>query len=296
MSPTQVRARVVANAPAGAYRHLTLAAPAVAAQATPGQFVACAVGGAESALLLRRAFSLHRADPAAGTVELVVAADGLGSAWVSARRPGDTLDLVGPLGHGFVLPDAAPACVVVGGGYGSAPLGWLSELLAGQGCRVDAVVGAADAGRLFGHRELTRTCASVQVTTDDGSLGHRGRVTDVLATLMREHATALALACGPMAMLRAVATVAAAAGAASQLAVEESMACGTGVCMTCVLPVVGSDAVTRMTRSCTDGPVFPGSALRWDAIGAGGPDGTTGSAVPPDCLGAPTATAREVAR
>jgi dihydroorotate dehydrogenase electron transfer subunit len=94
-------------------------------------------------------------------------------------------------------------------------------------------------------------------------------------------------ACGPMAMLRAVADLAATRGIPSQVAVEESMACGIGVCMTCVLPVAGDDGVTRMVRSCVEGPVFRGNALRWDAIRAGGPDSATGSAVPDDCLGAP---------
>ena len=82
-----------------------------------------------------------------------------------------------------------------------------------------------------------------------------------------------------MAMLRAVTEVAAARGVAAQCAVEESMACGIGVCMTCVLPVVGDDGVTRMVRSCVEGPVFPGDRVRWDDVGT----------VPADAVGAPGA-------
>lgn len=282
-----VQAEVVSNRAAGAYRHLTLHAPAVAAAARPGQFVAVSVGGADSGLLLRRAFSLHRADPGAGTVEVVVAAHGPGTTWIAGRTAREQLDVIGPLGRPFTLPAETVGVVVVGGGYGSAPLGWLAEALTARGCRVDAVVGAADVSRLFGHLDLRQHCASVHVTTDDGSLGTRGRVTDVLPQVMTENRAEVAYACGPMAMLRAVAEVASAAGAVSQLAVEESMACGIGVCMTCVLPVVRADGVTTMARSCVEGPVFRGDSLRWDAIGAGGPDGTTGSAVPADCLGAP---------
>ena len=120
------------------------------------------------------------------------------------------------------------------------------------------------------------------VTTDDGSAGTRGRVTAVLPELLTPGTWVYA--CGPMAMLRAVTEVSAAHGARAWCAVEESMACGVGVCMTCVLPVRWDDGVTRMTRTCVEGPTLDGAALRWDAIGAG-PGG--GSAVPADCLGAP---------
>ena len=141
------------------------------------------------------------------------------------------------------------------------------------------VLGAATEDRLFGVLEAKRSSASVTVTTDDGSTGIRGRVTDPLPEIIRTAGADVVYACGPMAMLAAVAGVAAQSGAHSQCAVEESMACGIGVCMTCVLPVRGRDGVTRMVRSCTDGPVFRGTEVRW------ADDGT----VPPDTLGAPVA-------
>lgn len=278
-----VRATVVVNEPAGAYRHLVLDAPDVARDARPGHFVACAVGGPESALLLRRAFSLHRADPGRGTVEVVVAAHGPGTTVLAATPVGASIDVVGPLGRPFPLPDAPTDAVLLGGGYGSAPLGWMSEVLRENGSRAHLVAGAADAARLFGHDAAAHQADSVTVTTVDGSAGTRGLVTDVLPALVGEHGATVAYACGPMGMLRAVHEVAAGLGVTTWLAVEESMACGVGVCMTCVLPVVGADGTTRMTRSCVDGPVFDGSALRWDAIRPGG------SRVPDDCLGAPVA-------
>lgn len=282
-SPVQVRADVIANEPAGTYRRLVLHAPQIAERAEPGHFVACAVGGEGSALLLRRAFSLHRADPGDGTVQVVVAAHGPGTRWFAERRVGDVVDVVGPVGRPFPLPQESVATALLGGGYGSAPLGWLAQALHAKGCRTDLVVGAGDAARLFGHDDPHPLVDSVTVTTDDGSAGTRGRVTDVLPALMATHGTEIAYACGPMAMLRAVHEVCARHGAQSYLAVEEAMACGIGVCMTCVLPVVGSDGTTRMTRSCVEGPVFSGDALRWDAIGP------TGSRVPDDAHGAPPA-------
>jgi len=171
--------------------------------------------------------------------------------------------------------------VLVGGGYGSAPMGWWARELKALGHRVSAVFGAADADRLFGVDDARGLAEPLLVTTDDGSAGARGRVTDVLPDLLAEPGTHV-YACGPMAMLRAVTAVARAHGARAWCTVEESMACGVGVCMTCVLPVTWDDGVTRMTRTCVEGPTFDGAAVRWDAARTGG-----GSLVPADCLGAP---------
>ena len=145
------------------------------------------------------------------------------------------------------------------------------------------VLGAASEDRLFGLGEARRVANDVTVTTDDGSAGVRGWVSDVLPEVIRRSGAGVVYACGPMAMLHSVAEIAAAQGAVAQVAVEESMACGVGVCMTCVLPVIGADGVTRMVRSCLEGPVFRGDRVRWDALGNG--YGT----VPDDALGAPVA-------
>ena len=151
------------------------------------------------------------------------------------------------------------ACVLVGGGYGSAPLFWLAEQLTAKGCHVEMVLGAASEDRLFGVAEARRAAHGVTVTTDDGSLGTKGWVSDVLPEVIRLTDAGVVYACGPMAMLRSVTEVATAEGAVAQVAVEEAMACGIGVCMTCVLPVTGTDGRTRMVRSCVEGPVFRGS-------------------------------------
>lgn len=288
--PVQVRAAtVLANEPAGAYRRLALAAPVIAGRALPGQFLALAVGEEPTANLLRRAFSIHAVDPAAGRVEIVVAAHGVGSTWVTRRRPGDTVDVIGPLGRPFPAAAAAGPCIVVGGGYGSAPLAWLAGELHAAGHEVHAVLGAADAARLFGVEGCGEVAASVSVTTDDGSAGRCGWVSDVLPDVLARSGARTVYACGPMAMLRAVTALAAEHGAVAWCTVEEAMACGIGVCMTCVLPVRGADGVTRMVRSCVEGPSFDGADVRWDSVCSG--PGGRGSAVPEDCLGAPTPAA-----
>ncbi len=278
--PVQVTAEVVGLRRAGAYHHMTLLAPGIPEGTRPGHFVALGVGGEGSGMLLRRAFSIHRVSadgPARGTVEIVFAAHGKGTRWLAERRRGDKLDVIGPLGRPFTLPAEPVACVLVAGGYGAAPLFMLSEQLRARGCRVDMVLGAASEDKLYGVLEARRTSSSVTVTTDDGSFGLRGRVTDPLPEIIRAAGADVVYACGPMPMLAAVAAVAAEAGAHSQCAVEEAMACGVGICMTCVLPVRGPDGVTRMVRSCTDGPVFRGADVRWADVGT----------VPPDTLGAP---------
>jgi dihydroorotate dehydrogenase electron transfer subunit len=124
------------------------------------------------------------------------------------------------------------------------------------------VVGAASAGRLLDAMEAKRLGHSLTVTTDDGSAGRRGLVTDPLPDLLARTGAGQLYACGPMPMLAAVSRVAAAAGVPCQVAVEEQMACGTGICFSCVLPL-GPEEPTRMARSCLEGPVFDGTAIAW---------------------------------
>ena len=283
--PVQVLAEVFSIKRVGDYFHLTLVADGIPERTRPGNFVALAVGGPSSGTLLRRAFSIYRVRPAGvygGTVEIVFAAHGAGTQWMAQLTPHDVVDVVGPLGRPFALPREPVACALVGGGYGSAPLFTLAERLRERTCGVHMVLGAASESSLFGVLEARRAAQSVTVTTVDGSVGIKGVVTDPLPGLLTRHDIEVVYSCGPMGMLQAVTTVANAHGAWSQTAVEESMACGIGVCMTCVLPVMGEDGVTRMVRSCVEGPVFAGDKVRWDDIGT----------VPPGTYGAPRVGAR----
>jgi dihydroorotate dehydrogenase electron transfer subunit len=230
-------------------------------------------------MILRRAFALFSATPGgdfAGTVQFVVAEHGPGTRWLMRRRAGDTLDLVGPLGTPFPLPAGPAGAVLVGGGYGTAPLVPLASALRENGSDVEFVIGAATASRLFGELAAKRVSGLVTVTTDDGSAGIKGIVTDVLPEAIKRVNAEIVYACGPMGMLRAVSDVARSHAIHAQVAVEESMACGIGVCMTCVLPVVGADGASRFVRSCVEGPVFDGARVRWADVGT----------LPPDLAGA----------
>jgi dihydroorotate dehydrogenase electron transfer subunit len=262
-APVQRVVEVVGRRPVNAYTELTMAAPEIADRAEPGQFVAFAIGGATSALLLRRSIALAGAGD--GCVTVVVAPHGPGSTWLAGLQVGERVDVIGPLGRPFPLPEPGTPALLVGGGYGAAALVGLAARLRDAGSTVAAVTGAASADRLCSVDELDAVADSVAVTTDDGSAGRAGRVTVAVDELIRD--AGVVYACGPMTMLRAVADAATSAGIPSYVAVEESMACGIGVCMTCVLPVIGDDGRTRFSRSCTEGPIFGGDRVRFGDVG-----------------------------
>ena len=261
--PVQRTVEVVGARPVDAYVELRLAAPEIAERTQPGQFVAFAVGGETSGLLLRRSIAISTVGD--GVVTVVVSAAGPGSTWLTQRRPGDTVDVVGPLGRPFPAPPTGARALLVGGGYGAAALVGLAAQLKAAGHEVAAVAGAAGVDRLCSVQELTDLVDTLEVTTDDGSSGRRGLVTLAVDELLPD--CGVVYACGPMRMLQAVADAATALGIPSYVAVEESMACGIGVCMTCVLPIVGEDGLTRLSRSCTEGPVFGGDRVRFDDVG-----------------------------
>jgi dihydroorotate dehydrogenase electron transfer subunit len=278
IGPVHVRGTVLTVRRVDAYYAMTVVAPGIAARFKPGQFVSLAVGGPDTSMLLSRAFSIHDVRPDhGGTVEFVFAVHGAGTRWLSERRARDAVDITGPLGRPFPLPRDAVSCLLIGGGYGSAPLFSLADRLIERGCTVDFLLGAGTGDRVFGAITARRTGRSATITTEDGSLGVRGMVTDMLGQVIHEARTDVIYACGPMGMLRQVTLLAGRYDIPVQVAVEEAMACGIGVCMTCVLPVVGSDGITRMVRSCVDGPVFLGENVRWDEVGT----------IPFDAFGAP---------
>lgn len=272
----QIKSEILSIEPVGEYFHIVLSAPTIAEHVEPGHFVAVAVGGTGSGMLLRRAFSIHNVT-AGHSIEVIVSPAGQGTQWLTHVRAGEIVDIIAPLGKPFMLPTKPVGCVLVAGGYGAAPMGMLARELKARGCQVEVILGAATQGKLYGVLDMKREADNVTVTTDDGSSGFRGRVTDVLPEAIERINGKAVYACGPMPMLQAVTQVSQAHGAFAQTAVEESMACGIGVCMTCVLPVIGDDGVTRMVRSCVEGPCFRGDRVRWDDV----------HTVPADALGAP---------
>jgi dihydroorotate dehydrogenase electron transfer subunit len=266
---TRAVGEVIATRRVGAYQHLTLVAPGVTDLARPGQFVAFAVGGPGSATMLRRPLFIHRASASGtygGTVEVVVDRVGMGTQWLADRRPHASVDLVGPLGHGFPLPRDPESCVLVGEEWRSAPLLWLASSLRARGCPVEMVLGAATEPRLFGVVEARRSSDGVTVTTRDGSAGVQGTVLDVLPDVLQRTDTSVVYASASVPLLQGVAAAAAERGAVCQVAIDGGPGCGIGVCHGCVVPVVGSDGVARTVRGCTEGPVFAGERVQWASL------------------------------
>jgi dihydroorotate dehydrogenase electron transfer subunit len=252
----------------GTYHSLTFVSPEIADRAQPGQFVTIGVEGKHT--VLRRAFSIYqvsRHGPWAGTVEIIFDSIGEGTRWLASRSKHDLVDLVGPLGTPFPIPTQSVTSLLVGAGYGAAPLLYLAGVLQSRGLRADMVIGARTAERIFNAIEAKRLSATTVFTTEDGSLGERGRASDVVERMLADGRTGLVYASGPMDLLREVSALAVAHDVPVRVVTEEAMACGTGVCQTCVLPVERRGQVYNL-RGCVEGPVFNGAKVRWDAIGA----------------------------
>jgi dihydroorotate dehydrogenase electron transfer subunit len=262
----QIKSEIISNKKVGPYHHMVFAVGEIAQSVRPGNFVAISVGGENSASILRRAFAIYRATDKGmlgGTVELVVAPHGSGSKWLCSQQVGDFVDLIGPLGTAFGIPTTPANTMLIGGGYGSAPLFALAELLKNRGCRVDMVLGASTANKIYAPLEGKRSVSSLTLSTDDGTAGVHGKITESIPRLIREFNTEVIYSCGPMSMLSSINKIAQEFDLVHQCSVEESMACGIGVCMTCVVPVrVGEDL--KMLRTCIDGPVMDGSTIIWD--------------------------------
>lgn len=262
----QIQAEVLSNKKVGPYHHMVFAVGDMAAYNKPGNFVAISVGGEQSSLILRRAFAIYRASdkgPMGGSIELVVAPHGQGSKWLCNQNVGSFVDMVGPLGTAFGIPTTNANTMLIGGGYGSAPLFALAEVLKNRGCRVDMVLGASTANKIYAPLEGKRSVSSLTLTTDDGSTGIHGQIIEAIPRLIREYSTEVIYSCGPMGMLSAIAKIAEDFDIAHQCAVEEAMACGIGVCMTCVVPVKNEGGI-KMVRTCIDGPVMDGAQIVWD--------------------------------
>lgn len=267
----QIAATLVSNKRIGQYHQLLLNVGRVVESARPGNFVAINVGGDNSGLILRRAFAIsrvsHRSDKGDGTIELIVAPHGAGSKWLCSQNEGATINVIVPLGTAFGIPTEPANALLIGGGYGSAPLFGLAEVLKSRGCRVDMILGASTASKIYAPIEGKRSVNSLKIYTEDGSTGILGKVTDPLTSLIDEGVVDVIYSCGPMPMLAAISQIANEADVVHQCAVEESMACGIGVCMTCVLPVTNEEGQVAMLRSCIDGPVMDGAMVRWSQVG-----------------------------
>jgi dihydroorotate dehydrogenase electron transfer subunit len=254
----------------GGLIEVTARLPHLAAAAAPGQFAQLRCGD-QGGPLLRRPFSVAWTE--SGTCSFVFEVVGEGTRLLAELTPGDVLDSLGPLGRGFSVDAARGEVVCVSGGLGCAPFPLLVRSLRSRGVR-DIIVlnGASTAERLYPADRFTRGDAGVGVVeaTDDGSRGHHGFVTELLAPMVSS-ITAV-FACGPNAMLAAVAAQAAdgtsSAGSPriAEASLEAPMGCGFGTCLGCALPLRGDSRGPLWGLCCSDGPVMPLRAVDWAAL------------------------------
>jgi dihydroorotate dehydrogenase electron transfer subunit len=247
---------------------LELHCPGIASSIRPGQFVMIAPRDGDDPYL-RRAFSVGDALPgpsgAPDRIVLWVQVIGKGTGALAARRPGGETTVLGPLGRPYDLGDPGKPLLLVGGGIGTAPFPFVA--------RARRAAGAAGPLRaLFGFRDAAAAClvpemeahgCPVTLCTDDGSAGKRGRVTEHLDPLLAPGGSVLA--CGPNPMFTALARHLEGRGVPCQVSTEEPMACGTGLCFGCVVPVRAGAGI-RWAKSCTEGPTFPLEGIAWDRV------------------------------
>jgi dihydroorotate dehydrogenase electron transfer subunit len=263
----RVRAEILSTRRLGAYTTITLVAPEIAEKARPGQFLAVAMPQGR-AFILRRHFAIHQSSRRggwAGTLEFVVDASGPGTAWLAEARAHEALDVIGPLGKPFAYPKRLTNCLLVAEGRGAATMYFLAQELVARHARVDMVIGGSDLEGVFKPIEAKRLSQTVAVMTEDGSLGERGGVLDALPDMLERSGTEVLYAAARPATLRAIAELCVARRIPAQVAVEERMGCGYGLCFTCVVPVARKDgAGFDHLRACVEGPVFNPARIVWD--------------------------------
>lgn len=239
---------------------LVVEAPRVARAVRPGQFVHLRVTTRRD-FMLRRPFSVHgRKDDA---IELLYKVVGEGTKAMAARRRGQMLDLLGPIGRGWHVPENTAHALLVGGGLGIAPLVMLAEELSAVGIAVAVAQGAPTSSHLISQTPIDRVARRYELATDDGTAGERGFVTAISERLLAEERFDVVYTCGPEAMQRIVAAQAAAHAVYCEVSLERLMACGIGVCLSCTC-----ETKHGRRRACVDGPCFPATDVDWDA-GAG---------------------------
>jgi dihydroorotate dehydrogenase electron transfer subunit len=269
--PVDVAADVVANTHLSAdYNVVTLDAPAIAAAASPGQFVMVKVATSHDPML-RRPFSIFElvrdADGSRVRFSLLNKRIGVSTRLLYDVRPGQRVACFGPLGRPYTVVDPPTEGWMVAGGVGLAPFASLAEALRARHVKTTLFYGARRGAELFYLDFFTRLGIELVLTTEDGSAGEHGRIVSPLERRLisqDRRAPVMVYACGPEGMLAATAKTAARHGRPCQVSVERTMGCGLGGCYSCVVPMRGDAGAAHYVRSCIAGPVLAGDQIVWD--------------------------------
>ncbi|MGA2821973.1 MAG: dihydroorotate dehydrogenase electron transfer subunit [Bacteroidales bacterium] len=233
---------------------LELQAPELLPQLLPGQFVQVLVKDSPSTFL-RRPFSIHGFDPVKNTMCLLIQIKGEGTRHLSLLREGDKLNVMYPLGNSFTLPSGKNV-LLVGGGCGVAPLLFLARWLKEQDVKVTILTGWKSKEDIF-EKDVYLQCGEVLVTTENGSEGEMGMVTGH-SIFKSDRTFDRIYCCGPDQMMKTVAHMATKKSIDCEVSLENTMACGFGVCLCCITPTNNGNQ-----RVCTEGPVFSTKELGW---------------------------------
>ncbi len=247
----------------GDYYHITFQAPEIAPHVRPGQFAHVLLPDTKG-ILLRRPFSIYNADPDAGTISIIYKNVGIGTDLLSRLSADDEIDIIGPLGNGFPDPIPGRKLMIVAGGYGCAATYLLARNFDNP---CICMLGGRSAGDILVEDKFEEAGATVRISTDDGSEGHKGLVTELLIDELSGHEgeAPLVYACGPNPMLRAVADICLPQGIEAFLSLDQHMCCGVGACFACVVKIkADNDDGWEYIRSCKEGPVFRATEIYWE--------------------------------
>ena len=244
------------------YFRLVLRAPQIAPLVQPGQFAHIRIPRLKDALL-RRPFSIFQVS--GDTFSILYKTVGKGTTALAQMQPGEEVSAIGPLGHGFTVPEPGGEIpLLVAGGYGMAAMYLLAQRSPQNGI---VFVGGRRRVDILCEKEFQSLGWEVRATTEDGSHGEKGLVTHpLIATLRTPHSAPRnfkLFACGPNPMLKAVGKIAEEFNVPAELSVDEHMCCGVGVCLACVIPVKTSSG-WEYQRTCTEGPVFDSKQVLWE--------------------------------
>jgi dihydroorotate dehydrogenase electron transfer subunit len=249
--------RVVFNRPlAAAYWHLAVAAPDWVLTVKPGQFFQLLCPGqGQGSHLLRRPMSVYRIDRMHKCLEFLYKVVGKGTGGLAGMQAGDDLDLFGPLGRGFLLETGWRHVVLLGRGAGSATLAPVAEAAIERGMTATAVLSAARPEFAVSAEHLRAVGAEVVIVTDDDGSSEVERVEPLLRRIVAERGTGLIATCGSNRLTRLAQRLRRELGIAGQVALEQPMACGIGICWCCVRPFSVNGHI-EFRRVCSEGPVF----------------------------------------
>jgi dihydroorotate dehydrogenase electron transfer subunit len=220
----------------------------------PGQFVQAKVEDSPETFL-RRPLSIHDVDIEKNIIKILIQVAGKGTEKLSNLKPGEILNLIYPLGNSFSLPAENAHILLIGGGCGVAPLLFLGKYLKSKGYSPEILLGFKNSDRIIEFDEYKRI-GPVYLTTEDGSKGEKGFVTD--HPVLKEHHFDHICCCGPESMMKAVAGYCLNNDIICEVSLENLMACGFGVCLCCVVNTVDGNVCT-----CIDGPIFNINKLKW---------------------------------